>query len=173
MYIAVLQYKGSTLLTETDNVAVLDTLDGSIELVQAGRLYNSGVDVKHFYKSLTPYEYNVTSSDLMTSKNLTRGYIQVYKDFLYLGDFRVKIETGITGLKVFGVTLAQKYLWSLSYVFRFQDYIILRFTTVIESKRRWLSVAVQSIGIISYWTSDFSFVLDKATALRVDMLSEV
>lgn len=100
------------------------------------------------------------------------GYVRmgIDTDVVYIGNKEVQICSLFGRLIVNHVNvLLNCDQYSLAYIFKFRDYLILRFYRM---GKKWFSCAVND-GVVEYWMEDLSICTNRALSMQIDMSSEV
>lgn len=189
MYILTPTYKDSDNKHNSPMVSVLDTTDGTLEVVNYFDAIRADIDIQNVWR-----DRSISSTRIMPyNKDLFLALLDCYKpnDFVTIHDGNLtvggqSIEIWIEKYdehKVNGIVLPVEddddvFLASL---FTFREYTILRFMIEkgVLDEPDWLSVAVNKRGGIKYWSADYKIASkspsqesDAGFGMQVDLVHE-
>lgn len=173
MFISVL-LKYTSIKSDNKNVAILDTEDGSIEVLPYEYVRQSGVHVENM-----SFTGNHVSTEALCVVLQDEGSISFDGTcFRYFGhEFCIDDNYDIIYKgKAIGVRQTE-FIYYLAYIFKFKEYIVMRFK---KTGSNWFTVALSiKDGTVTRWEYDTeshmtNFVFgDKSVATRIDTISEV
>lgn len=175
MYIAVVPYKGEGILSiNEDKVLIFDTTDATVEYISLFDVLSSGIQVFNINGSDKAGKVIVRGIDLMTFSLLnTTDYFRARGSHVYIGSTHIQVELAPSGVVVDGTRLMTGFTWNLMYVFKYNKYHVLRFSTLVGSRRLWCTAVTQGSDLVAYWSSDNSLLHNKAIMLQIDTVLEV